>query len=106
MVNKHDEPIIIDYGSCQPFGMDLITAGTPGWVDEVNTSNRITATAAAATGAMPPAGVRGHHRSTARMATVTSLMGSVTAVGSLVTSKARSGQILRMSTSASGCHTD
>ncbi|KAF1965722.1 serine/threonine-protein kinase-like protein [Bimuria novae-zelandiae CBS 107.79] len=34
MVNKYDDPVIIDYGSCQPFGSTLITAGTPGWIDE------------------------------------------------------------------------
>lgn len=30
---KHEEPIIIDFGSCQPFGKALVSAGTPGWVD-------------------------------------------------------------------------
>lgn len=30
---KHGEPIIIDFGSCQPFGNALVSAGTPGWVD-------------------------------------------------------------------------
>ena len=34
MVDKSDNPVIIDYGSCQPFGATLITAGTPGWIDE------------------------------------------------------------------------
>jgi serine/threonine protein kinase len=34
MVDKCDDPVIIDYGSCQPFGTTLITAGTPGWIDE------------------------------------------------------------------------
>jgi serine/threonine protein kinase len=34
MVDKCDDPVIIDYGSCQPFGNTLITAGTPGWFDE------------------------------------------------------------------------
>ena len=29
-----DEPVIIDYGSCRPFGDTLITGGTPGWFDE------------------------------------------------------------------------
>lgn len=29
-----DTPAIIDFGSCQPFGRKLITAGTPGWIDE------------------------------------------------------------------------
>jgi hypothetical protein len=27
-------PILIDFGSCQPFGCKLITAGTPGWFDD------------------------------------------------------------------------
>ncbi|RMZ70055.1 serine threonine- kinase [Pyrenophora seminiperda CCB06] len=34
MVDKCDDPFIIDFGSCQPFGNTLITAGTPGWIDE------------------------------------------------------------------------
>lgn len=34
MVDERDEPFIIDYGSCQPFGKALIIAGTPGWIDE------------------------------------------------------------------------
>lgn len=34
MVCKDNTPVIIDYGSCQPFGKNLITAGTPGWIDE------------------------------------------------------------------------
>jgi len=34
MVNEHDAPFVIDYGSCQPFGSTLITGGTPGWIDE------------------------------------------------------------------------
>ncbi|KAF1992947.1 serine/threonine-protein kinase-like protein [Amniculicola lignicola CBS 123094] len=34
MVNEYDTPFIIDFGSCQPFGCELITAGTPGWIDE------------------------------------------------------------------------
>lgn len=34
MVDEYDAPIIVDFGSCRPFGEDLITAGTPGWVDE------------------------------------------------------------------------
>jgi serine/threonine protein kinase len=34
MVDEHDTSIIIDFGSCQPFGCKLITAGTPGWIDE------------------------------------------------------------------------
>ncbi|KAH8724168.1 serine/threonine-protein kinase-like protein [Phaeosphaeriaceae sp. PMI808] len=34
MVDKCDNPVIIDLGSYQPFGTSLITAGTPGWIDE------------------------------------------------------------------------
>ncbi|KAF1936815.1 hypothetical protein EJ02DRAFT_479058 [Clathrospora elynae] len=34
MVDEYDTPFIIDFGSCQPFGCELITAGTPGWIDE------------------------------------------------------------------------
>ncbi|KAI9800500.1 MAG: hypothetical protein M1825_004048 [Sarcosagium campestre] len=34
MVDKNDSPILIDFGSCGPFGATLITAGTPGWIDE------------------------------------------------------------------------
>jgi len=34
MVDEHDIPVIIDSGSCQRFGGELITAGTPGWIEE------------------------------------------------------------------------
>ncbi|KAI9746994.1 MAG: hypothetical protein M4579_007544, partial [Chaenotheca gracillima] len=34
MVAKDDSPVLIDFGSCGPFGATLITAGTPGWIDE------------------------------------------------------------------------
>jgi serine/threonine protein kinase len=34
MIGEDGTPVVIDYGSCQPFGKNLITAGTPGWVDE------------------------------------------------------------------------
>jgi serine/threonine protein kinase len=34
MIDGCDDPIIIDYGSCRPFGRTLVTAGTPGWIDE------------------------------------------------------------------------
>lgn len=34
MINEHEDPVIIDYGSCQPYGKPLITAGMPGWIDE------------------------------------------------------------------------
>ncbi|KAF2766892.1 hypothetical protein EJ03DRAFT_254282, partial [Teratosphaeria nubilosa] len=31
---KDDVPVIFDFGSCREFGEPLISAGTPGWVDE------------------------------------------------------------------------
>ncbi|KAF1919703.1 serine/threonine-protein kinase-like protein [Ampelomyces quisqualis] len=34
VVDEYDTPFIIDFGSCRPFGCELITAGTPGWIDE------------------------------------------------------------------------
>lgn len=34
MVSKCDDPVIVDYDPCQTFGSTLITAGTPGWIDE------------------------------------------------------------------------
>ncbi|KAF2106474.1 serine/threonine-protein kinase-like protein, partial [Lophiotrema nucula] len=34
MIDEHDTSVIIDLGSCQPFGCKLITAGTRGWIDE------------------------------------------------------------------------
>lgn len=34
MIDENDDPVIIDYGSCRPFGETLITAGTPGWINE------------------------------------------------------------------------
>ena len=34
LVNELDRAIITDLGSCQPFGKPLITAGTPGWIEE------------------------------------------------------------------------
>jgi len=34
VVDDDDTPFIIDFGSCQPFGCELITAGTPGWIEE------------------------------------------------------------------------
>lgn len=29
-----DRPIILDFGSCKRFGEQLLSAGTPGWIDE------------------------------------------------------------------------
>ncbi|KAK3385491.1 kinase-like domain-containing protein [Podospora didyma] len=37
MIERKDGgiPILIDFGSCQPFGKPLVTLGTEGWVDEI-----------------------------------------------------------------------
>ncbi|CAM1507433.1 Fc.00g070740.m01.CDS01 [Cosmosporella sp. VM-42] len=34
MMGKNNLPVLIDFGSCQPFGKRLQTFGTPGWVEE------------------------------------------------------------------------
>jgi serine/threonine protein kinase len=34
MVDQEDRSFLIDFGSCQPFGADLITIGTPGWMED------------------------------------------------------------------------
>lgn len=34
LLNKDDEPVIIDFGSCKKFGEQLVSAGTPGWIDD------------------------------------------------------------------------
>lgn len=34
LLDKNDVPIIIDFGSCRKFGEQLVSAGTPGWIDE------------------------------------------------------------------------
>lgn len=39
MVDKSDTIFVIDYGSCQPFGYELITAGSRGWIDEEFTTS-------------------------------------------------------------------
>lgn len=31
---RNNIPIIIDFGSCKPFGEQLISGGTPGWIEE------------------------------------------------------------------------
>lgn len=33
-LDSHDDPVIIDWGSCKQFGGLLLSAGTPGWIDE------------------------------------------------------------------------
>lgn len=34
MLQADNTPVLIDFGSCQPFGETLITGGTPGWGQE------------------------------------------------------------------------
>lgn len=34
LLNNEDHPIIIDFGSCKSFGEQLVSAGTPGWIDQ------------------------------------------------------------------------
>lgn len=34
MTDKKKRPILIDFGSCKPFGRRLMESGSPGWVDE------------------------------------------------------------------------
>jgi serine/threonine protein kinase len=34
MIDSNNNPIIIGFGSCQPFGNQLIATGTPGWMEE------------------------------------------------------------------------
>jgi serine/threonine protein kinase len=33
-VDKDDQPVILDFGSCRKFGETLLSGGTPGWIDE------------------------------------------------------------------------
>ncbi|EME43204.1 hypothetical protein DOTSEDRAFT_72553 [Dothistroma septosporum NZE10] len=33
-LDKKDNPVILDFGSCRKFNEQLITAGTPGWIDD------------------------------------------------------------------------
>lgn len=33
MLDKHDRPLLIDFGSCRPFGRRLDERGTDGWID-------------------------------------------------------------------------
>ena len=37
--DKEDNPIILDFRSCKKFGEQLISAGTPGWIDEYFTES-------------------------------------------------------------------
>ncbi|KAG8630493.1 hypothetical protein KVT40_002112 [Elsinoe batatas] len=34
LLDEEQRPIIIDFGSCKPFGEELLSAGTPGWVKD------------------------------------------------------------------------
>jgi hypothetical protein len=33
-MDKDDQPVILDFGSCRKFGETLLSGGTPGWIDE------------------------------------------------------------------------
>jgi len=33
-LDKNDQPVILDFGSCRKFGDTLLSGGTPGWIDE------------------------------------------------------------------------
>lgn len=33
-LDSHDNPVIIDWGSCKEFGELLLSAGTPGWIED------------------------------------------------------------------------
>ena len=35
MVGAEGMPVVIGFGSCQPFGKRLLTLGTEGWIDSV-----------------------------------------------------------------------
>ncbi|KAG7289637.1 hypothetical protein NEMBOFW57_006012 [Staphylotrichum longicolle] len=41
MVGPDSLPVLIDFGSCQPFGKRLMTSGTPGWVESDDTHSRL-----------------------------------------------------------------
>lgn len=36
MVGHDGLPVLIDFGSCQPFGKRLLTLSTEGWVDAIS----------------------------------------------------------------------
>ncbi|KAI6866058.1 hypothetical protein KC338_g4888 [Hortaea werneckii] len=38
-LDKDDQPVILDFGSCRKFGDPLLSGGTPGWVDEDYTTS-------------------------------------------------------------------
>lgn len=33
-LDKCDQPVVLDFGSCRKFGEQLLSGGTPGWIDE------------------------------------------------------------------------
>lgn len=33
-LDERDHPIVIDWGSCKKFGEGLLSAGTPGWIED------------------------------------------------------------------------
>ena len=33
-MDKDDQPVILDFGSCGKFGETLLSGGTPGWIDD------------------------------------------------------------------------
>jgi serine/threonine protein kinase len=39
VIEKNKEAILIDFGSCQRFGKELVSTDTPGWIDEDFTSS-------------------------------------------------------------------
>jgi hypothetical protein len=39
MVDQNDEPYLIGFGSCQTFGSNLITGGTPRWMQNYFTTS-------------------------------------------------------------------
>jgi len=38
-LGAEDNPAILDFGSCKKFGEELVSAGTPGWIDEDYTTS-------------------------------------------------------------------
>ncbi len=40
MVGPDNLPVLIDFGSCQPFGRRLMTLGTEGWVESLDTHSK------------------------------------------------------------------
>ncbi len=40
-LDAEDNPVILDFGSCKKFGEELVSAGTPGWIDEDYTTSAL-----------------------------------------------------------------